>query len=142
MQKRKTRCIRLAMQAANLRSKYPSGQLTLNRDQSFIWRGSLTPSPMGGTYELKVRLHVKDGVKVWGTAPKSLSLAPGKLSLPHVYDSEKQLLCLYYPKDNEWDRYMFLGDTILPWAIEWLYHYEIWVINGGKWTGGGIHPSS
>ena len=32
---------------------------------------------------------------------------------------------------------MFLSETIIPWAIEWLKYYELWRITG-KWLGGGI----
>jgi len=34
---------------------------------------------------------------------------------------------------------MFLADTILPWAAEWLAHYEIWFATG-TWYGGGEWP--
>ncbi len=29
------------------------------------------------------------------------------------------------------------------WAIEWLYHYELWLITGGEWLGGGtVHGAT
>jgi hypothetical protein len=34
---------------------------------------------------------------------------------------------------------MFLADTILPWAVEWLAYYEIWLATG-VWYGGGEWP--
>ena len=34
---------------------------------------------------------------------------------------------------------MLLADTIVPWAAEWLMHYELWLVTG-EWTGGGDHP--
>ena len=36
---------------------------------------------------------------------------------------------------------MFIADTIVPWACEWLLHYEIWLATG-EWHGGGEHPSA
>ena len=34
---------------------------------------------------------------------------------------------------------MNIAETIIPWASEWLLHYEIWLATG-EWQGGGIHP--
>ncbi|ACX76279.1 hypothetical protein Fisuc_2696 [Fibrobacter succinogenes subsp. succinogenes S85] len=71
--------------------------------------------------------------------PKPLELAEGATRLEHVYDNQKQRLCLYHPKKRPWDRSMLLSETVIPWAIEWLYFYEIWLCTG-QWLGGGEHP--
>ncbi len=34
-----------------------------------------------------------------------------------------------------------ISRTIIPWAIEWLYYYEIWCVTG-EWQGGGAHPTA
>lgn len=64
--------------------------------------------------------------------------------VPHCYhrfyesdDNEYVKLCLYYPKYKEWTKSMFLSETIIPWAIDWIKYYELWRITG-KWLGGGI----
>jgi hypothetical protein len=57
--------------------------------------------------------------------------------LPHVYEGNR--LCLYLPRAAEWTRSMLLAETIVPWALEWLLHYEVWLATG-TWTGGGQHP--
>jgi hypothetical protein len=57
---------------------------------------------------------------------------------PHLYG--KSELCLYRPGRGEWSPSMLLSDTIVPWASEWLLHYEIWLATG-EWTGGGEHPT-
>jgi len=36
---------------------------------------------------------------------------------------------------------MSIASTILPWASEWLFHYEIWRATG-EWTGGGREPAA
>jgi hypothetical protein len=56
---------------------------------------------------------------------------------PHRYSEGN--LCLYLPNANEWGSHMLLAHTIVPWASEWLMHYELWLIDG-KWHGGGVHP--
>lgn len=59
--------------------------------------------------------------------------------LPHVYSSDEQSLCLHYPPQRKWTGIKHIAATIVPWAAEWLYHYEIWVLTG-QWNGGGtIH---
>ena len=75
--------------------------------------------------------------KIYVVDPLPLSLASGKHLLPHVYSTPKQQLCLYYPKDKEWDSSMFYVQSLIPWACEWLVHYEVWVATG-EWLGGGI----
>ena len=63
----------------------------------------------------------------------------GAQRLPHVYDHVKQQLCLYYGPAREWTPDKMIADTIVPWASEWLLHYEFWLVTG-IWHGGGIHP--
>ncbi len=45
--------------------------------------------------------------------PKPLSLAKGKKKLPHVYSTSKQELCLYYPKDNDWNASMLYVNWLI-----------------------------
>lgn len=60
---------------------------------------------------------------------------PEGRSLPHVFPGDR--LCLHYP--GEWDDSMLVATTIVPWASEWLLHYEIWK-STGEWHGGGHEP--
>ena len=61
---------------------------------------------------------------------------------PHNYgiDSENNMvqICLY--RYREFTKDKFLANTIIPWTVEWLYFYEIWLATG-EWCGGGEHPS-
>lgn len=63
-------------------------------------------------------------------------------NFPHIYGrniAEKKVeLCLYYGK--EWNKTKLIAETIVPWTVEWLAHYEIWLVTG-NWNGGGIHPN-
>lgn len=62
---------------------------------------------------------------------------------PHKYeiDADKNMvrICLY--RYREFNTYKFLSKTIIPWTIEWLYFYEIWLATG-EWCGGGEHPNT
>lgn len=123
-----------------LKQYYPESEIKLNKHKGFTWIYDLKSSPMGDKYKVKI-IFVKDTKpEVYLIDPEKLKLADGKLRLPHVYNHETQKLCLYYPKDHEWNEGKMIASTIIPWTIEWLYHYELWVITG-KWLGGGIHPT-
>ena len=52
---------------------------------------------------------------------------------------KKVQICLYM--NSEFNSSKYLSNTIIPWAIEWLYYYELWLTTG-KWLGGGRHPEN
>ncbi|HPF60341.1 MAG TPA: hypothetical protein PK820_16365 [Candidatus Competibacteraceae bacterium] len=62
--------------------------------------------------------------------------------LPHVYFEDPDYilspLCLFDPRTGEWNRTMYIADTIVPWAARWLACYELWETTG-QWYGGGRH---
>jgi hypothetical protein len=43
-------------------------------------------------------------------------------------------LCLYWPDGEQFNAGMYLAETILPWASEWLTYYELWQATG-EWAG-------
>jgi hypothetical protein len=122
----------LAQQAFALRARFPGVHAALNARQ-LVWIGELQPTSLSRRYTVELtyarqrfpRVRVLDEVEV----------RAGEKSLPHVYSDGS--LCLH--KDDEWSPQMFLADTILPWAAEWLAHYEIWFATG-TWYGGGEWP--
>lgn len=146
----KSNHISIAIQAANIKMVYPNSKVTTVRDQQLIWTHTITPSPLGDNYEIKLVYVINGTTKKHGSvktnsAPKiyvlnpKLELAEGKTKLEHCYDQKLQHLCLYYPDGTEWNKSMLLTKTVIPWAYEWLHHYEIW-LGTGEWKGGGIHP--
>jgi hypothetical protein len=82
---------------------------------------------------LRYRLGQQPAVRVLDPV---LQPRPDADALPHIYAEGD--LCLFAP--GEWNSSMAIGRTIIPWASEWLLHYEIWHA-AGEWTGGGRHPS-
>ncbi len=123
-------------QAGTLRSYFPGSVIRRNGEKEITWIHTVTPTPLSGNYKLKLHYKKKVGVALYVLEPK-LMLAPGWKVLPHVYSTPKQELCLYYPEAREWNPGLFYVHTIIPWACEWLYHYEIWA-GTGAWHGGGI----
>lgn len=130
--------LKIAQQFAALKRDYGFGEIKINTPNHIVWKGKLKSSPLGDEYLVKVSYTNCKHPKIYVLEPKELKLPEGEDKLEHVYDHKKQMLCLYYPKAKEWDDTKTIASTILPWTIEWLYHYEMWVITG-DWLGGGIH---
>lgn len=92
------------------------------------WYGCLRPDEDSRTYNLKVEYKPGTAPKVWVSSPKVHPNAP------HRYSDFS--LCLYYPRYGEWHAGMFLAETIVPWAAEWLFYYEVWLEDPeGRWFG-------
>lgn len=132
---RKLPPINKAQQATKLLKTYPRSQVQFNHLE-LRWWCSLSPTPYSSTYNLKLVYRGNKHPDVYVVSPR-LEIYPGEAKLKHVYNSEKQHLCLYYRPVNEWSPSMYIADTIVPWSCEWLYYYEIWSVTG-IWHGGGI----
>jgi hypothetical protein len=102
--------------------------------KQLIWTGEIIPSPVSLTYKVKIVYELHDWPKVYVLEPE-LIIAHGNV-LPHVYSTPEKKLCLYYHDNQGWTPSKLIANTILLWASEWLYHYEIWVATG-IWNGGG-----
>lgn len=125
--------ISIARQVALLKARF-KGQITADRF-SLTWLGFLTPSTISEIYLVKVTYKLGKPPKVYIMSPP-LDKSKGKI--PHLYPDDS--LCLYFPKSNRWNSSKYLGNTILLWASEWLFHYEIW-FSTSVWNGGGISHS-
>jgi hypothetical protein len=76
--------------------------------------------------------------RVFVEDPDLLALADGR-RLPHVYEQRPPRLCLYLPDTGEWTPAMRLDQSIVPWAVLWLFYFEEWLVSD-EWKGGGVHP--
>jgi hypothetical protein len=130
--------ISLIVQAGKLKSMFPDSTVKRNFENKITWEGYIKPSPLSDNYKIQLIYQTGKGIEVFVKEPFPLKLAEGKKTLPHVYSTEKQRLCLYFPTSREWNYGQLYTDTIIPWTSEWLIHYEIWVATG-EWFGGGIH---
>ena len=91
----------------------------------------LQPTVASRTHTVRLTHHHGEHPQVDVIEPK-LGLRPDADQLPHVYYGDH--LCLYYC--GEWNDSLRLARTVLPWASEWLLHYELWLATGA-WHGGG-----
>lgn len=135
------------MQSEAMRRHFPGLKLILDLPWISIWEGELRP--VSETYRVRV-LHQRgfdDGLIVftarWPTVrviSPALSRRSGALDqpVPHLYGPHDHPLgpelCLFYPTDREWTEHMLIAESIVPWAVEWLFYYEMWHVTG-KWGG-------
>jgi hypothetical protein len=70
--------------------------------------------------------------------PDLHALAGGR-RIPHLYQQKPPKLCLYLPRTYEWQSWMRLDQTIVPWTVLWLFYFEEWLASD-DWKGGGMHP--
>jgi hypothetical protein len=101
-----------------------------------IWESDLKPSAFSRVYRVRIEYRPGRSPVTRVVNPVLRELSGGKKP-PHVYDDAGDPLCLFYPAAREWDSSMLLSRTIVPWACEWLLHFEAWLYTG-IWEGGGV----
>lgn len=115
----------MAVQAGHIRVVWPGFDRSGNQYYS-KWRGVLQPLPISGQYEVEIAYRI-------GSSPCARVLKPDLAdNAPHLFSDNT--LCLYRPSDWGWHGKRILAHTIIPWAANWLYFYEIWQ-DTGKWLG-------
>ena len=130
----RTRIPNTLQQWIALKKAFPDANGGVRRNQMRA-TVNLQPTSLSEVYRVRVEYSLETNPKVFVEEP-ALQEREGERP-PHRYRDTS--LCLYLPGAQEWDESMYLADTILPWASEWLLHYEIW-LGTGEWHGGGIHP--
>ena len=108
------------------------------RQERVVWRFVAAPTPMSRRYEVRLDYRVGEPPRVFIEEPDLLVVADGR-RLPHVYQQQPPRLCLYLPGTGEWTPAMRLDQSIVPWAILWLFYFEEWLVSD-EWKGGGMHP--
>jgi hypothetical protein len=127
-----------AQQFVNLRVNpvcHGGGELRAGR---FTWRFSATPSPIGRDYNIRIEFEQDGRPEIFVDVPDLHVLAKGR-RIPHLYQQKPPRLCLYLPKTCEWQSWMRLDQTIVPWVTLWLFYFEEWLASD-EWKGGGMHP--
>lgn len=132
----KKKKLTLYNQLAGLKRDFSFGESKIVNSKTLQWIGTLKSSPIGDDYKVKLIYELGKNPNIYVLEPTPLKLVEGRKSLPHVYDHKKQRLCLFYPDWKEWNSSKSIAQTVMVWAIEWLYHYELWLITG-EWLGGG-----
>jgi hypothetical protein len=121
-----------------LKASFPSEVCTI-RKNTLWWRGKIQPTPLSPKYTVLLTYNLCCSPKVWVLGDELQKL--DSPDFPHHYsidvDKKKVNICLY--RYSEFSKNKLLTKTIIPWTVEWLYFYEIWLATG-EWCGGGEHP--
>ncbi len=126
-----------AQQYVNLRANPLSSGDGVLRAGNFTWRFDASPSPLSRVYRVRIEMAQERSPRTFVEAPDLAVLADGR-DLPHVYRNPTRL-CLYLPGTSEWQPWMRIDQTIVPWSVLWLWYFEDWLASG-EWKGGGVHP--
>lgn len=106
------------------------------------WTGTLTPMFQEYVVSISYAPGATDGnfhyagpkVNVEVLHPELLARRDPPQPIPHVYRhpslTETPLLCLFWPREREWDVFKSIADFIIPWTTEWLANYELWRVTG------------
>ncbi|TWD47054.1 hypothetical protein FB478_11410 [Arthrobacter sp. AG367] len=121
--------LNLGQQALALKSVYPDSSVRIGPNR-LVWRGRLKPAALSREYTIEISLRVGQTPVVNVVHPLLEPDTQGLL--PHIWDDGS--LCLNMA--GQWSSRMLLVDTTLPWASEWLLHYEMWK-GVGLWLGDG-----
>jgi hypothetical protein len=130
--------ITLVQQMISLNALYTGSKCFIKND-TLHWYGKIRPTSLSRTYSVKIIFNYYQPIEVlvYGDELQKLD----NINFPHKYniDVERKVvqICLYRSL-NEFSIYKFISKTIIPWTVEWLYYYEIW-LSTDKWFGGGEH---
>jgi hypothetical protein len=131
------RRLNTAQQLASLYRLYPRGKGWI-RHPILTWEDQLRPTPLSRTYSAAVKYQPGSAPRAYVVNPSLLELADGR-HVPHLYSQAEQRLCLYLPNAGGWNPSKFISETIIPWALLWLFYFEEWLLSD-EWKGGGVHP--
>lgn len=132
----KNKRLNLSQQAMNLKQCTNYSRCDV-KDQTLIWEGVLKPTELSNEYNIRIIYKLKQRPKVilYGARAKDIEKDQ---KVPHTFKRDKNKyeipLCLHLP--DEFDGSKTITDTIIPWTIEWLFYYEMWLATG-EWLGGG-----
>ena len=121
-------------QRAYIRNLWPSLVCTIARGR-LVCRGPLKPFPMAAVYTVRIEYLEPKKPITWIEDPP-LQKTSHSARLEHIYKDDSA--CTFYPR-TDWNAGRLLAYTVIPWLLEWLLFYEIWLVTG-TWEGGGIHP--
>lgn len=126
------RATSLAAQREYLARVLPSFRGEIRSSRLRSW-GVVHPRPISHRYRIRIEYQMPRDPRVWVEEPP-LQKSEGE-DPPHIYEADRP--CLFYPPDRSWTPDLLIAYTIVPWLLEWLVYYEVWLITG-EWEGGGV----
>lgn len=134
----RAKSLTMAQQFINLQGNPLSAGHGCLRSDRLTWTYATSPSPLSRDYLIRIEMAPESAPRIFVNDPNVEVLAGGR-DLPHVYRNPTRL-CLYLPGTREWQPWMRLDQTIVPWTSLWLFYFEDW-LDTREWKGGGMHPA-
>lgn len=110
----------------------------IKKKNQLYWSGTIQPTALSKEYSVFVLYHFNKSPQVWIIGDELEKLDDD--NFPHKFEINRKnkmvRICLY--RYSEFNSSKLIADTIIPWTIEWLYFYELWLATG-EWLGGGEH---
>lgn len=133
--------VSLLQQKVALSSIYKDSKCNIDkRKKQLFWYGTIKPTVFSKEYNVIMTYRLWKSPQVWVLGDELEKLDAE--DFPHKFDidvgAKMVRICLY--RYSEFNVYKLLANTIIPWTIEWLYFYELWLATG-EWLGGGEHPN-
>ena len=130
----------LLQQKVALRSAYKDAECNINTTKKqLFWYGTIKPTAFSKEYKVLILYKLWESPKVWVLGDELEKL--DSKDFPHEFEVDVEAkmvrICLY--RYSEFNVHKLLADTIVPWTVEWLFFYEMWLATG-EWLGGGEHP--
>lgn len=130
----------LLQQRVALASSYKDSKCEIDKNILF-WYGKIKPTSLSKEYKVLVSYKLGKSPEVWVIGDELEKL--DHKDFPHKYEVDVKnkmvRICLY--RHREFSSYKLLANTIIPWTVEWLYYYELWLATN-EWLGGGEHPEN
>ena len=99
------------------------------KDKVLVCIGKIHNVDYKNDYQLEIKC-------IAGKEPYSKIVEPSGI-IPdtkiHMYNDHS--VCLHYPPDMKWNGLIPIYKYTIPWLVEWIHFYELYLINGGKWEG-------
>ena len=136
----KKKVITLPRQQSDLLYTFKGAECVIKKDV-LLWKGKIKPTPLSKEYDVFIKYQINrlPRIQVFVTSDELKEL--DNPDFPHKYKiiKDKNTVKICLDRYQVFNKYNYISTTIIPWTIEWLYYYEIWLATG-KWLGGGEHP--
>lgn len=127
----------LQKQLALLGQLFPQGRGSV-RNGRLRWCCEVSPSPLSLQYLIELEYSWSGIPRVYVSKGELLGLESSD-AVPHQYPNRttESRICVCLNR-LPWDSSTVIAKTLIPWAVEWIAHFEVWLVSG-EWTGSGIH---
>ena len=128
---------RLIDQKIALLQSYPEAACSIHHG-ILTWEGAVQPTALSRLYQVTVTYKIGLRPQVSVTSDELPGL--DRPDFPHRFSIDRKnktvKICLHL--GHEFNASQLIAECIVPWAVEWLYFYELWLATG-EWCGGGKH---